>query len=132
MSGTNPRRANGSRRRKTLAWLRALGGPCWVCGLPIDQGLPPGDPGAMECDEIVPVSRGGSPYDRDNVAPAHRCCNNWRRNRPVAFVERARALVASRFGPCSSPLEFVARAKALERDAAATVAKDPPRTTTDW
>ena len=55
-----------------------------------------------------------------------------RRNRPVAFVERVRALVAARFGPCSSPLEFVARAKVLERDARATVAKDPPRPTTDW
>lgn len=50
----------------------------------------------------------------------------------MAFVERIRSLVTSRFGPCSSPLEFVARAKTLERDAAATVAKDPPRPTTDW
>ena len=49
-----------------------------------------------------------------------------------AFSERVRALVAARFGPCSSPLEFVARAKVLERDARATVAKDPPRPTTDW
>lgn len=86
----------------------------------------------MECDELIPVSRGGSPYDRENVAPAHRCCNNWRRARPVAFVECIRSLVTSRFGPCSSPLEFVARAKMLERDAAATVSKDPPKPTTDW
>lgn len=128
----NPRRSNGSRRRRLLSWLRALGGPCWICGLPIDQGLPPGDPGAMECDELVPVSRGGSPYDRANVAPAHRCCNNWRRAKPVARVERIRALAAERLGPWRTPLEFVARAKAVERDPSATVAKDPPRVTTDW
>ena len=131
MSG-NPRRSNGARRRRLLSWLRASGGPCWICGLPIDQGVPQGDPLAMECDELVPVSLGGSPYDRGNVAPAHRCCNNWRRTRSVGRVARVRALVAERFGPCSSPLEFVARAKAAERDPLATVSRDPPRVTTDW
>ena len=81
----NPRKANGARRRHVVRWLRSQGRPCWICGLPIDYGVPAGDPRAFECDELVPVSRGGSPFDRDNVAAAHRCCNNWRRalGRPV-------------------------------------------------
>ena len=70
----NPRKANGARRRHVVRWLRSQGRPCWICGLPIDYGVPPGNPGAFECDELVPVSRGGSPFDRDNVAAAHRCC----------------------------------------------------------
>lgn len=39
------------------------------------------DPMSWSCDEIVPVSRGGSPYDRDNVAEAHLVCNERRGNR---------------------------------------------------
>lgn len=30
---------------------------------------------SYELDEIIPVSRGGDPLDINNVAPAHRCCN---------------------------------------------------------
>ena len=128
----NPRRTNGSRRTKLLAWLRAQGAPCWICGLPIDYGLPPGDPGAMECDEVVPVSRGGSPYDRANVRAAHRCCNNWRRTRPAQYVEQIRAAVAAAFGPSATPEQYVARARAVERSGPMRPAMDPPRTTTDW
>ncbi len=44
---------------------------------------------SYELDEIVPVSRGGSPYDPDNVQPAHRICNQrkgdgTRRGAPAA------------------------------------------------
>ena len=38
---------------------------------------------SFEVDEIVPVSKGGSPYDRGNVAPAHRICNERRGNKPL-------------------------------------------------
>ncbi|NGM16964.1 HNH endonuclease [Eggerthellaceae bacterium zg-893] len=73
--GGNPRNANGSRRRALRSRVRAMGLPCALCGRPIDYSLPAGDPMAYELDEIVPVSRGGSPYDPDNVQPAHRRCN---------------------------------------------------------
>lgn len=128
----NPRRANGTRRRAATAWLRAQGLPCWICGLPIDYGAPHGDPLAFECDELMPVSRGGSPYDRGNLAPAHRCCNNWRRALPAASVERIRAAVFERFGPCSSPQQFVARAKEVKAGAVPARPVEPPRPTTDW
>ena len=118
----NPRKANGARRRHVVRWLRSQGRPCWICGLPIDYGVPAGDPWAFECDELVPVSRGGSPFDRDNVAAAHRCCNNWRRARSVAW---------------NSPETFVALCKALKDDRASvigppSVPDKQPRATTSW
>lgn len=36
---------------------------------------------SYELDEIIPVSRGGDPYDIDNVAPAHRICNQRKSNK---------------------------------------------------
>lgn len=87
----NPRRANGSRRDAIRARLRSLGGPCWICrafGLDgtIDYSLPHLHPYAFEADELVPVSKGGDPLDPRNVAPAHRCCNQWRGNKSVDEV----------------------------------------------
>lgn len=93
--GANPRSRNGAARRKAVARLRAEGRPCWICeafGRPsaIDYSLPAGHPLSFECDELVPVSLGGSPTDPANLAAAHRRCNEWRSNRSVAWVmERA-------------------------------------------
>ena len=77
------RYSNGNARRQIRAWLRAQGRPCALCGRPIDYDLPAGDPMSFEVDEIVPVSKGGSPIDRANLAPAHRICNERRGNKPV-------------------------------------------------
>ena len=87
----NPRRANGSRRDATVRWLRCQERPCWICrafGRParIDYDLPARHPLSFECDELVPVSKGGSPYDRRNVDATHRRCNEWRGNKSVAEV----------------------------------------------
>ena len=133
----NPRKANGARRRHVVRWLRSQGRPCWICGLPIDYGVPAGDPRAFECDELVPVSRGGSPFDRDNVAAAHRCCNNWRRARSVAEVSAVRSALAARRAAWSSPETFVALCKALKDDRASvigppSVPDKQPRATTSW
>lgn len=132
VSKQNARRSNGHRRTQLLAWLRELGTPCWICGHPIDTGLPSGDPMSLECDELVPVSLGGSPLDRSNVARAHRCCNNWRRAKPVGRVRDIQAIVTSSFGGSTSPVDFVAKAKAVERCPDAGTGKTPPLTTTEW
>lgn len=79
----NPRYSNGAARRKLRAWLRSQGRPCHICGQPIDYSLPAGDPLSFEVDEIVPVSKGGSPLDRSNVDAAHRICNQRRGNRDL-------------------------------------------------
>ena len=109
----NPRYANGARRRALAARVRALGEPCHICGLPICYALPAGHPLACEVDELVPVSRGGSPTDPGNVAAAHRCCNQWRSNLSLGDVEAARAAVAERFGAWRTPQEFCALARSL-------------------
>lgn len=92
----NPRRTNGSRRTKLRNRVRAMGLPCALCGQPIDYSLPAGDPMSYELDEIVPVSRGGSPYDPANVQPAHRICNQRKGNRTAQDVRRPAALPHSR------------------------------------
>ena len=80
----DPRNSNGNARRKLRARLRAEGRPCHICGQPIDYSLPAGHPWSFEVDEIVPVSRGGSPLDYRNVGAAHRICNQRRGNRMPA------------------------------------------------
>lgn len=81
---TTSRNANGHRRREVVRWLKATGDHrCHICGMPIDMSLRFPDPMSWSCDEIVPVSLGGSPYDRDNVAEAHLVCNERRGNRMV-------------------------------------------------
>ena len=80
----NPRRSNGARRDKLRSRVADEGLPCHLCGLPIDYSLPAGDPMSYELDELVPVSKGGDPFSRENVAPAHRICNQRRGNRDLA------------------------------------------------
>ena len=86
----NPRHSNGARRRRVAARQRAKGLPCWLCGRPIDYGLPPGHPGSFEVDEFLPVSRwrefgyedpAAPAIDEKNLRSAHRLCNQRRGNR---------------------------------------------------
>lgn len=86
---SNPRRTNSSRRNKLRDKVRRKGLPCALCGEEIDYSLPAGDPMSYELDEIVPVSRGGNPYDEDNVQPTHRICNQRKGNKmPGDLVNR--------------------------------------------
>lgn len=88
---SNPRRANGSKRTALRKRVAAMGLPCHICGKPIDYSLTtwtdPKDgrtkrhPMSYELDELIPVSKGGSPFEFDNVRPAHRICNQRRGNR---------------------------------------------------
>lgn len=90
----NPRRANGSRRTKLMARLKAMRLPCALCGKPIDYELTtwrdPKDgklkphPMRFEVDEIIPVSRGGDPLEWSNLQPSHRICNQKRGNMTMA------------------------------------------------
>lgn len=92
----NPRRTNGSRRTRLRNRVRAMGLPCHICGMPIDYSLPAGDPMSYELDEILPVSKGGSPYDPGNVAPAHRVCNQRKGNRTTQDASKTPRLPLSR------------------------------------
>lgn len=92
----NPRRTNSSRRNKLRDRVAARGEPCHICHQPIDYSLPAGHPMSYELDEIVPVSRGGDPYDIANVGPAHRICNQRKGNRLPTDAKKAPKLPHSR------------------------------------
>lgn len=77
---SNPRVANGHRRRKVRAQVLAEEDHCHLCDQLVDKTLPAGHPMAAECDELVPVSKGGSPFDRSNIRLAHRIHNQQRGN----------------------------------------------------
>lgn len=106
MQRPNVRRSNSSRANKLRAALAEAQAPCWICrefGRPggIDYGLPHGHPLAFELDHLVPISRGGDPYDPRNCAAAHRKCNRWRSDMSVEEVRRAAAAARQHNGPCS-------------------------------
>lgn len=91
----NIRRSNGSKRdalKKRVGFERL---PCHLCGHRIDYDAHYLSKVAYELDEIVPISRGGSPTDPDNVAQAHRCCNQWRGDRPL--TAQLKAEIRARF-----------------------------------
>ena len=125
MTKRNPRRRSG--RDALVRRVRALGEPCWICGLPIDPTLPAGHPLAFELDELVPVSRGGSPTDPSNVAPSHRCCNQMRGDRAVAAIEAARDEARRRFGPWPTPAAFCEGMRAVLRGGGGRLAHVPVR-----
>ena len=72
---SNPRRSNGAKRTALRKRVKSLGLPCALCGEAIDYSLPQNHPMSYELDEIVPVSKGGDPFDINNVQPTHRRCN---------------------------------------------------------
>ena len=71
---TNPRRTNGNLRNKIRARVLREETHCWLCSRPVDTKLPHGLPESPEVDEVIPVSKGGDPYDRKNCRLAHRLC----------------------------------------------------------
>ena len=83
----NPRSGNSTRRRRAVTKCRERGDPCAICWHAIDYSLEHPDPMSFEADDVVPVSKGGDPYDPLNLQASHRCCNNWRKARPMAYVD---------------------------------------------
>lgn len=88
----NVRYANGAKRREIRRWLMHTQDTCALCGKPIDKTLKTPHPMSAEVDEIIPVSKGGSPYDRDNVQLVHRICNQRKSNRVITNKTPAKNL----------------------------------------
>lgn len=70
MGAKNPGRV-GRPWRRLRATILNESDVCWLCGLP----------GATTVDHIIPLSKGGHPTDRGNLAPAHKWCNGSKGNR---------------------------------------------------
>jgi hypothetical protein len=43
---------------------------------------------STEVDEIIPVSRGGSATDLRNLEKVHRCCNQLKSDKSLAWARR--------------------------------------------
>jgi 5-methylcytosine-specific restriction endonuclease McrA len=92
---TNPRQKNSTLRAKVVRRVKREEHLCWLCGEPVDKSLPHGLPESPEIDEIIPVSRGGSPFDRSNCHLSHRICNQRRGNKMPYEITRSEQLVTS-------------------------------------
>lgn len=88
----NPRYANGAKRRRNRARIKAMGLPCHICGKPIMYDEPSDHlhPLSFVVDEVIPCSRWAefgysSPRevaeDFNNLAPAHYICNLRKSNK---------------------------------------------------
>lgn len=71
----DPRKTHPKLRQELRARVLAMYDICSLCGKEVDKTLPPNHPLSPNIDEIIPVSRGGSPYDIDNLQLTHRICN---------------------------------------------------------
>lgn len=71
----DPRRQFPKLREDLRKRVYAMQDTCGVCGRDVDKRLPSGLDLSPELDEIIPVVRGGSPYDIDNLQLTHRVCN---------------------------------------------------------
>ncbi|MGR6876618.1 HNH endonuclease signature motif containing protein [Bifidobacterium angulatum] len=79
-----------NRRARNLARQRVLARqvPCAICDRPIDDAIAWSDPMSAEVDEIIPVSRGGSATDLRNLEKVHRCCNQLKSDKSLAWARR--------------------------------------------
>lgn len=63
---------------------------CGICHRPVDKTLPWNHPLAPELDEIIPIARGGSAYDIDNLQMVHRICNQRKGAKMAGDVDLAK------------------------------------------
>ena len=75
MAKQDPRKKYPKLRNDLRKKVFATQDVCGICGRPVDKTLPAGTPMSPELDEIIPVARGGSPHDIDNLQLTHRICN---------------------------------------------------------
>lgn len=83
----DPRKQQGQRRAEVRKKILAMYDYCAICGRFVDKTLSQYDPMAPEVDEIIPVSRGGSPYDIDNLQLTHRICNERKGSRMAGDLD---------------------------------------------
>ena len=83
----DPRKLRSGLRATLRKRVIATYDTCAICGREVDKTLHYLDPLAPEVDEIIPVSRGGSPYDWDNLQLVHRVCNQRKGNRMAGDID---------------------------------------------
>ena len=118
MAKRNPRHSNRAKRDAVVRRVMDEESVCWLCGRPVDMRLRGAQavnprtgrlalhPDAPVVDEVVPVSRGGSPYERSNCRLAHNECNRYRGARMDVDAVRAELMErrSARSGPAVRPV----------------------------
>lgn len=59
-----------------------------ICDRPIDDAIAWSVPMSAEVDEIIPVSRGGSATDLHHLEKVHRCCNQFKSDKSLAWARQ--------------------------------------------
>ena len=54
---------------------------CGICGKPVDFSYKSPHPLSPTVDHIIPLDKGGHPFDIDNLQLAHRICNSQKKNK---------------------------------------------------
>lgn len=85
----DPRKRNPAVRRQLRARVFANSDVCAICGYQVDKSLAPFTPESPEVDEIIPVARGGDPYQFENLQLTHRKCNRQKSDKmPLHFQQQ--------------------------------------------
>lgn len=71
-----------TRRNRHRKYIARDEPPCHICGGAIDYEADYLDPLSFTADHVIPLSRGGTDTI-DNLAAAHRRCNQSRYNKPL-------------------------------------------------
>ena len=66
--------------KRLRAQLIARASTCAICGRWLDKDAPPRTRWRPTVDHIVPLARGGDPYDPGNLRVVHNRCNVIREN----------------------------------------------------
>lgn len=85
----DPRRVNNAARQAARRRVLASYDICAICDRPVDKTLKWPDPWSAEVDEIIPVSKGGSPTDMRNLALVHRRCNQFKSDKSIEWARQA-------------------------------------------
>lgn len=85
---TDVRHTSQWRKARTRAFRRH-DGICYLCGTNVERGMI-GDY-SPEVDHIIPVSRGGAPYEDENLAVVHRLCNRIKGQKSAEELQRGRS-----------------------------------------
>ncbi|EKA62162.1 HNH nuclease [Janibacter hoylei PVAS-1] len=95
---SDPRRANSTKRDRLKRRVWREENVCHLCGQWVDKRLPRYLPGSPTLDELVPISFGGSPFERENVRLCHFWCNRVRGTSPVSMARERLTNPPPRFG----------------------------------
>ena len=99
----DPRRVNDAARRAARRRVLAAYDRCAICDQLIDKTLKFPDPWSPEVDEIIPVSKGGSPTDLRNLCLTHRRCNQLKSDKSLEWARRAVRGIEPTCKPTSTP-----------------------------